>query len=271
MHTHETESLLPERSQHPACKRCTDDGAEGLASRALAAGRSDTLHPAALLHLQRAAGNSSVSSLLEENGEERSPVKDVVGRGGGQPMDASTRGFMEERFGQDFGSVRIHTDARAAESARTVNAQAYTVGEEIVFREGRFQPETEPGRHVLAHELTHVVQQRSGPVAGTPAAGGINISDPQDSFEQEAERNAARVMTPPAAEPVPAATTPAPPVQRTEAPGPDPSLVQRQDEEEEEVQGSFVQRDEEEEEEVQGSFVQRQDEEEEKEEEPAPS
>ncbi|MGH2688737.1 MAG: hypothetical protein ACRDKW_08010, partial [Actinomycetota bacterium] len=108
-----------------------------------------------------------------------------------------------------------------------------------------------------AHELTHVVQQRSGPVDGTPAAGGISISHPSDSFEQEAEQHAARVMTPPAAEPGPPAAAPAPAaVQRMETELPP---VQRQDEGEEE-----------EKEEVQGSFVQRQ-EEEEQEEEPAPS
>ena len=257
MHTHENESLLPERTPHQAGKRPGPDGAEGLAARALAAGRSETLHPAALLHLQRSAGNSSVSALLQE--EERSPVKDVVGKGGGEPLEAATRGFMEERFGQDFGGVRIHTDAKAAESARSVNAQAYTVGDDIVFQEGRFQPETDAGRHVLAHELTHVVQQRSGPVAGTPAAGGISISHPSDAFEQEAEHTAAKVMTPPAPEPGPAAAAPAPAaVQRMDTEVPP---IQRQEEAEEE-----------EKEEVQGSFVQRQEEqEEEQEEEPAPS
>ena len=91
-------------------------------------------------------------------------------------------------MGHDFGDVRVHTDATASDSARSVNAQAYTVGSDIVFQSGTYAPDTDGGRHVLAHELTHVVQQRSGPVDGTPAPGGIKISHPSDSFEQAAER-----------------------------------------------------------------------------------
>ena len=82
--------------------------------------------------------------------------------GPGQPLDAGTRTFMEARFGHDFGQVRIHTDARAAESARAVSAVAYTVGRDIVFASGQFAPESQGGRQLLAHELTHVVQQNSG-------------------------------------------------------------------------------------------------------------
>ena len=77
----------------------------------------------------------------------------------GQPLDTGTRTFMEARFGHDFGQVRVHTDARASESARAVNAMAYTVGRDIVFAPGQFAPESHSGRHLLAHELTHVVQQ----------------------------------------------------------------------------------------------------------------
>jgi hypothetical protein len=136
------------------------------------------------------------------------------------------------------------------------------VGNDVVFDSGKYAPESHEGRHMLAHELTHVVQQRSGPVSGTPARGGINVSDPSDGFEQAAEHNAAQAMSsqPPA--------TAGPSVQSV-------SLVQRQEEEqpeEEAVQGSFVQRQEEEqpeEEAVQGSFVQRQKEEESEEQAPS--
>jgi hypothetical protein len=76
----------------------------------------------------------------------------------GHPLDSRTREFMESRFGFDFGRVRIHTDARAAESARALNAQAYTTGSDIVFASSRYQPSTTSGRFLLAHELTHVVQ-----------------------------------------------------------------------------------------------------------------
>lgn len=80
-------------------------------------------------------------------------------RSAGQPLDAATRAFFEPRFGYDFSRVRIHADARAAESARAVGAAAYAVGSDIVFRNGLYSPGTEAGRALLAHELTHVIQQ----------------------------------------------------------------------------------------------------------------
>jgi hypothetical protein len=83
----------------------------------------------------------------------------------GQPLDGATRGFMETGFGRDFSGVRVHTDQRAAESAQAVNALAYTVGTDIVFGAGRFSPESQAGRHLLAHELSHVVQQNQAPAA----------------------------------------------------------------------------------------------------------
>jgi hypothetical protein len=77
----------------------------------------------------------------------------------GVPLDAATRAFMEPRFGADFGGVRIHTGAAAEQSARDVRARAYTVGSGIVFGAGQFEPRSDSGRRLLAHELTHVVQQ----------------------------------------------------------------------------------------------------------------
>jgi hypothetical protein len=77
----------------------------------------------------------------------------------GRPLDANTRAFMEPRFGYDFGRVRVHTGGRAAGSAQAVHARAYTVGRDIVFDKNQYAPETIRGRQLLAHELTHVVQQ----------------------------------------------------------------------------------------------------------------
>jgi hypothetical protein len=77
----------------------------------------------------------------------------------GQPIDTGMRTFMESRFGYDFGHVRVHTDARAAESAQAVNAHAYTVGRNVVFGAGKYAPDTSDGQRLMAHELTHVVQQ----------------------------------------------------------------------------------------------------------------
>jgi hypothetical protein len=144
---------------------------------------------------------------------------------------------MESRLGADFGDVRVHTDDHAHESARSVNAHAYTVGSNVVFQRDRYDPSSSEGRTMLAHELTHVVQQRNGPVDGTPAAGGVRVSDPSDRFEREAASTAERAMSTPAA-PVSAGTS-AMAVQRQEAP---------EEEEEPAAQGSFVQRQEEEEE-----------------------
>jgi len=97
-----------------------------------------------------------------------SVVQDVLGSAG-QPLDAATRSFMESRFGHDFGRVRVHTDARAQESAQAVDALAYTVGHNVVFAEGRYAPQTDAGRRLLAHELTHVLQQ-----SGTQPGGSAN-------------------------------------------------------------------------------------------------
>ena len=77
----------------------------------------------------------------------------------GQPLDAGTRAFLEPRFGHDFGHVRIHADGLAEESARAVDAQAYTVNHHVVFGPSQYSPYTLPGRKLLAHELTHVMQQ----------------------------------------------------------------------------------------------------------------
>lgn len=87
-------------------------------------------------------------------------------RGHGQPLSESVRAFFEPRFGYNFSQVRAHTDAEAAQSARAVNARAFTVGRDIIFGTGEFAPTTQAGKVLLAHELTHVLQQEKG-MAGT--------------------------------------------------------------------------------------------------------
>jgi hypothetical protein len=82
--------------------------------------------------------------------------------GAGQPLDSATRNFFEPRFGYDFGHVRVHMGAEAAESARTVNALAYTVGRDVVFGQGQYAAGTDAGNRLLAHELAHVTQQVEG-------------------------------------------------------------------------------------------------------------
>jgi hypothetical protein len=224
-------------SPHLAVARQAD-GADPAMLQAASAGHAAALNPSALLNLQRLAGNASVSSLVGEDAEESSPVREVVSSGGGDPIASSTRTYMESRLGHDFGDVRIHTGSKADASARAINAQAYTVGSNVVFQTGKFAPDTPTGMHTLAHELTHVVQQKAGPVAGTPAPGGIRLSSPSDAFEQAAERTAT------------AAISPGP--QRSPAASGEPS-VQRagEDEEEETAQTLVAQRAGEEEEEEQ--------------------
>ncbi len=101
-------------------------------------------------------------------------VNEVLSGGGGRPLDSMPRSFMEQRFGHDFSRVRIHTGEQAEESAQAVNALAYTIGRDVVFERGQYAPETEAGRRLLAHELTHVVQQREAPAL--PASPEINPS-----------------------------------------------------------------------------------------------
>ena len=86
-------------------------------------------------------------------------------RGGGQPLPEASRQFFETHFGHDFSQVRIHTDSQATDSARTINAVAYTVGSDIAFAAGQYSPDTQQGKSLLAHELSHVVQQSTGSVS----------------------------------------------------------------------------------------------------------
>ena len=96
-------------------------------------------------------------------------VRDVVHSPGHQ-LDAATRSHFQARFGHDFADVRVHADTRAARSAAAVGALAYTVGHDIVFATGQYQPRTSVGKRLIAHELAHVVQQR--PAAGRSTVGG---------------------------------------------------------------------------------------------------
>jgi outer membrane protein OmpA-like peptidoglycan-associated protein len=113
----------------------------------------------------------------------------------GQPLDPATRAFMEARLGHDFSRVRIHADARAAESAHAVHAQAYTVGQDIVFGIGELAPQRPEGRHLLAHELVHTIQQATGLVAtSSPSAEGLTVSSPTDRAERDADQAADRAL-----------------------------------------------------------------------------
>ncbi|THA30929.1 DUF4157 domain-containing protein [Streptomyces sp. A1547] len=165
-----------------------------------------------LLGLQNAAGNAAVVQMLRQAGHpwtqerhehsdscghraeaavvQRSTAHDVL-RGPGRPLDDTTRSEMESRLGADFSDVRLHTDSSAKRSAAELGARAYTSGSHVIIGEGGSD------KHTLAHELTHVIQQRQGAVAGTDNGAGLRVSDPSDRFERAAEANARAVMSRP--------------------------------------------------------------------------
>ncbi len=126
------------------------------------------------------------------------PAVDDALRSPGQPLDPATRVFFEARFGHDFSRVRVHADAKAAESATGVGALAYTVGREIVFGARRYQPSSLEGRRLIAHELTHVLQQRAvgaqprlqRQTGGTGSGGGLDPDDQKivDAAQREASQ-----------------------------------------------------------------------------------
>ncbi len=143
-------------------------------------------------------------------------VYDVL-RSAGQPLDPDTRAFFEPRFGHDFSGVRVHSDAKAVESARAIHALAYTVGADVVFGEGTYAPATSDGRLLLAHELVHTVQGSDsnlwqyapsltegrellayGPTLRVQQTGAseaeLQIATPDGAFEHEAEVGSGVVM-----------------------------------------------------------------------------
>jgi hypothetical protein len=157
-----------------------------------------TVPPDTVLALQSTIGNAALAPLLagEETHESTSdsPVHRVL-RGSGRPLDQDVRADMEARLGADFSDVRVHTDTTADVAADSVRAEAFTSGSHVVFRRGGYDTSSTAGRQTLAHELTHVVQQRSGPVEGTPTDDGLSVSDPRDRSEREAEATAVRAMS----------------------------------------------------------------------------
>jgi hypothetical protein len=136
--------------------------------------------------LRRAAAGSAPASVAPQ------AVHETL-HAAGQSLDGATLASMEAHFGHDFSRVRVHTDAQAGGSARAVNALAYTVGRHIVFGPGQFAPGTPAGRRLLAHELTHVVQQQDASLA---AAGDLAIGDAGTAEERAAERMAESVSRP---------------------------------------------------------------------------
>lgn len=142
-------------------------------------------------------------------------------RAPGEPLDARTRAYFEARFGHDFSKVRLHADAEAAESARAVNALAYTVGRDIVFANRPSVPGTAEGTRILAHELTHVLQQ-----SGSDGSAGLRVGSIDSPFEREADQAASAVLSNQHSAPTVHAGTPALQRQQAQKPAQIPGQTQ---------------------------------------------
>jgi hypothetical protein len=114
----------------------------------------------------------------------------AASRGGGSPLDTGVARDLGKTLGESLDDVRVHTDEHAAELARAVSARAFTVGSDIFFGAGEYDPRTHAGSELIAHEAAHVVQQR-----GAPLDGPLTVSEPGDAMEREAEA-LARAVTP---------------------------------------------------------------------------
>jgi len=146
--------------------------------------------------LQRRFGNSYVQRtiMLARKAADTAEVTPEVeagiqgARGAGQPLDHGLRAHMEPAFGADFGGVRVHTDTRAHTLNTALSARAFTTGQDVFFRAGEYNPATSGGQELIAHELTHVVQQ-----AGAVQAK-LTLGAPDDQYEQAADATALQVM-----------------------------------------------------------------------------
>jgi len=170
------------------------EAADGRARAAVGAGKVGSLDPAGTRSLQRMAGNAAVASVLQRKAGsdeelDGSGVQDAIGRTG-EKLDDTTSSRLSKGFGVDPAGVELVRDDA---STTGVQAKAYTVSNKIVVPSS-FDTSSTDGQRTLAHEFTHVQQQASGPVDGTPASGGVSVSDPSDRYEREAESNADRVM-----------------------------------------------------------------------------
>ncbi len=164
-------------------------GLAGLLQRKCACGESAGLRGRCIecdeerLTLQRRATDQSALSAVP-------PIVDEVLRSPAKSLDDDTRALMESRFGHDFSRVRVHTDAKAAESARAVNALAYTIGHDVVFGAGQYAPHTSEAKRLLAHELTHVMQQSVATDTGV-----LRLDKPDSAQERAAERTSDRALS----------------------------------------------------------------------------
>ena len=156
------------------------------------------LNPSSLNKIQQTLGNQAVQRLIAQRSAEGAGELDDEtssainsARGGGGKLDEGVAAKAGAAMGQDFSNVNVHTDSRADSLSRSVNAKAFTTGNDIFFKSGEYNPGSSQGQHLIAHELTHVVQQG----ASVPSVQGkMTVNDPNDAYEQEADAVADSVM-----------------------------------------------------------------------------
>ena len=197
------------------------------AERAVPQPTEPVAKPTGLTGLHRHIGNQAVQRLLAQRSggaayELGEKTSDRINRerGDGQPLEASVQAQMGQSMGHDFGGVRVHTSQEAGALSQQLKAKAFTTGQDIFFRQGAYEPHSTTGRELIAHELTHVVQQGVGVGSG---GSRMTVNAPGDTYEQEADATAGAVTQ---------ATTP---LQRQEVPEEElaTAAVQTQEEEEE--------------------------------------
>lgn len=155
---------------------------------------------ASLAGLQRQVGNAAVQRLLAQRSDvgpaqldDETTQRINSQRGGGQTLDAGVQSSLGAAMGYDFSGVHIHTSPEANQLNRQLNAKAFTTGEDVFFQADAYQPHTSAGQELIAHELTHVVQQGTGQVGG---GSGMVVNAPNDRFEQEANAVAKTAISP---------------------------------------------------------------------------
>jgi len=194
------ECISHEEKREKACKPIAEDDVKHQVQNLQAEGPS-------LTSLQQIVGNRAVQRLLAQRSGEGSTSAslsagfelddDTAGRidrerGGGQALDTALQTQAGEAMGYDLSGVRVHTSPEAAGLSDQLSAKAFTTGQDIFFREGAYDPHSSGGRELIAHELTHVVQQGTGAVGG---GSRLTVNPPGDAFEQEADAVAKAVAS----------------------------------------------------------------------------
>ena len=158
-----------------------------------------TANQNAVLNMQQSRGNAAVRRMLVQRapaGEDGGPIDDDVtrqinsARGSGQTIDSGIASKLGDTMGHDFSGVKVHTDIHADTLNRSLQAKAFTTGSDIFFQQGAYDPSSSGGQHLLAHELTHVVQQ-----SGSSAGGSLTLGPANDSYEQEADAVATQALS----------------------------------------------------------------------------